>query len=154
MYCGFRANNSAEAYAYGLDLRLNGEFVPGTESWFSFGYLKTEENINNRGYIARPTDQRVNFSLFFQDYIPGLESFKMHIALYYSTGLPFGPPNTHERHKATLRIPDYKRVDLGFSYLIKAAEKHNKSKVIIFISGISTAHQAFNISPIVCIRLS
>ena len=54
-----KANNDAEAYAYGLDLRLNGEFVPGTESWLSIGYLKTEENQNDKGFIARPTDQRL-----------------------------------------------------------------------------------------------
>ena len=59
------AKNNAKAYAYGLDLRLNGEFVPGTESWFSFGYLKTEQNIDNRGYIARPTDQRLKFGVLF-----------------------------------------------------------------------------------------
>ena len=62
----YNATNDTEAYAYGLDLRLNGEFVPGTESWFSFGYLKTEENRNDRGYIARPTDQRLKFAAFFK----------------------------------------------------------------------------------------
>ena len=59
----YDASNAAKAYAYGLDLRLNGEFVPGTESWFSFGYLKTEENINGQGFIARPTDQRLKFGI-------------------------------------------------------------------------------------------
>ena len=63
----YAANNNAKAYAYGLDMRLNGEFVPGTESWFSFGYLKTEENINNQGYIARPTAQRLKFAALFQE---------------------------------------------------------------------------------------
>src|SRR5690606_1438591 len=58
----YRTLNNAEAYAYGLDMQLNGEFVPGTESWFSFSYLKTEENIDNRGYISRPTDQRLKFA--------------------------------------------------------------------------------------------
>src|SRR5690606_18368296 len=65
----YKADNNAEAYAYGFDARLNGEFVPGTESWFSFGYLKTEENYNDRGFIARPTDQRLKFGLLFQDYM-------------------------------------------------------------------------------------
>lgn len=65
----YSANNDAKAYAAGFDARLNGEFVPGTESWFSFGYMKTEENINNRGYIARPTDQRLKFGILFQDYV-------------------------------------------------------------------------------------
>jgi outer membrane receptor protein involved in Fe transport len=66
----YAADNNAKARAYGLDVRLNGEFVPGTESWFSFGYLKTEENIDNRGYISRPTDQRLKFGILFQDYVP------------------------------------------------------------------------------------
>ncbi|WP_291287856.1 carboxypeptidase-like regulatory domain-containing protein, partial [Flavobacterium sp.] len=57
------ANNNAKAYAQGVDFRLNGEFVPGTESWISFGYLKTEENYENKGYIARPTDQRLKFAM-------------------------------------------------------------------------------------------
>ena len=59
----YAADNSAVAFAQGLDLRLNGEFVPGTESWLSFGYLKTQENINNQGYIARPTDQRLKVGI-------------------------------------------------------------------------------------------
>jgi hypothetical protein len=61
----YSASNVAKGYAQGLDFRLNGEFVPGTESWF-FGYLKTEENSEDKGYIARPTDQRLKFGLLFQ----------------------------------------------------------------------------------------
>jgi hypothetical protein len=72
----YSANNDAKAYAYGLDLRLNGEFVPGTESWFSLGYLKTEENLNNQGFIARPTDQRLKFGILFQDYVPNIPDLK------------------------------------------------------------------------------
>jgi hypothetical protein len=68
----YAADNNAVAYAQGLDLRLNGEFVPGTESWFSFGYLKTEENIDNKGFISRPTDQTLKFGILFQDYMPNL----------------------------------------------------------------------------------
>ena len=69
----YRAKNNAKAYAYGLDMRLNGEFVPGTESWFSFGYLKTEENIENRGYIARPTDQRMLDLLTHPHFLPSAD---------------------------------------------------------------------------------
>jgi hypothetical protein len=68
----------------GLDFRLNGEFVQ--ESWFSFGYLKTEENSEDKGYIARPTDQRLKFGLLFQDYMPN--SVKIYLNLVYNTGLP------------------------------------------------------------------
>jgi len=89
----YRADNNAKAYAYGLDLRLNGEFVPGTESWFSFGYLKTEENIDNLGYISRPTDQRLKFGILFQDYVPNIPDLKMYLNLVYNTGVPGGSPS-------------------------------------------------------------
>jgi hypothetical protein len=75
----YSANNDAKAYAAGFDARLNGEFVPGTESWFSFGYMKTEENINNRGYIARPTDQRLKFGILFQDYVKNIPNLKLYL---------------------------------------------------------------------------
>ncbi|MFD2552303.1 carboxypeptidase-like regulatory domain-containing protein [Bizionia sediminis] len=114
----YRANNNAEAYAYGLDVRLNGEFVPGTESWFSFGYLKTEENINNRGYIARPTDQRLKFAALFQDYVPNLPKMKMYLNLVYNTGLPGGSPSYADPYVYQNRLPDYKRADVGFQYVI------------------------------------
>ena len=77
----YRANNEATAYVYGIDGRLNGEFVPGVESWFTFGYLKTEENQNGRGNIARPTDQRLKFAILFQDYMPNIPSLKMYLKL-------------------------------------------------------------------------
>ncbi|WP_435048168.1 TonB-dependent receptor [Formosa sp. S-31] len=114
----YRAQNIAKAYAYGLDLRLNGEFVPGTESWFSFGYLKTEENINNRGYIARPTDQRLKFGALFQDYVPKVPSMKMYLNLVYNTGLPGGSPSYADPYDYQNRLPDYKRADLGLQYVI------------------------------------
>ncbi len=114
----YRANNNAEAYAYGLDMRLNGEFVPGTESWFSFGYLKTEENIDNRGYIARPTDQRLKFAALFQDYVPNLPKMKMYLNLVYNTGLPGGSPSYADPYVYQNRLPDYKRADVGFQYVI------------------------------------
>jgi hypothetical protein len=170
------ATNNANAYATGIDFKINGEFVKGVESWFSMSVMKSAENLVDDSYvddfnsdgekiisgytdnttvvrsdtitpewIPRPTDQRVNFSLFFQDYIPGLESFKMHIALYYATGLPFGPTNSHDRYKATLRLPPYRRVDLGFSYLIKDATKHNKSKIIGGFKNIWVSAEVFNL---------
>ena len=115
----YAAQNNAEAYAYGLDIRLNGEFVPGTESWFSFGYLKTEENIEERGFISRPTDQRLKFGLLFQDYVPAIPNFKMNLNLVYNTGLPGGSPSYADPYLYQSRLPDYKRADLGFFYLLK-----------------------------------
>ncbi len=136
----------AKGYAAGVDFKLYGEFVRGVDSWLSISLMKTEEDIYDDfyydyynasgekivlgvsddidvmdsvrvepGYIPRPTDQRVNFSVFFQDYIPGHPYLKMHLRLLYGTGLPFGAPNT-ERYQHTLRMPDYRRVDIGFSY--------------------------------------
>ena len=112
----YRARNNAEAYAYGLDLRLNGEFVPGTESWFSFGYLKTEENIDNRGFIARPTDQRLKFGVLFQDYVPNIPDLRMYLNLVYNTGVPGGSPSYADPYDYQFRLRDYRRADAGFLY--------------------------------------
>ena len=111
----YAANNNATAYAQGLDVRLNGEFVPGTESWFSFGYLKTEENSDDKGYIARPTDQRLKFGLLFQDYMPNIPSIKLYLNLVYNTGLPGGSPSYADPYLYQNRLNDYRRVDVGFS---------------------------------------
>ncbi|WP_116797390.1 carboxypeptidase-like regulatory domain-containing protein [Flavobacterium sp. 103] len=111
----YAADNNAVAYAQGLDLRLNGEFVPGTDSWISFGYLKTEENIDNKGYIARPTDQRLKFGLLFQDYMPKIPSLKLYLNMVYNTGLPGGSPAYADPYLYQNRLNDYRRVDVGFS---------------------------------------
>lgn len=119
----YRAKNNAKAYAYGLDLRLNGEFVPGTESWFSFGYLKTQESIEERGYIARPTDQRLKFGVLFRDYVPNIPSLKMYLNLVYNTGVPGGSPSYADPYIYQNRLRDYKRADIGINYvLVKANE--------------------------------
>jgi hypothetical protein len=111
----YLADNNAVAYAQGLDVRLNGEFVPGTDSWFSFGYLETEENIDDKGYIARPTDQRLKFALLFQDYMPKIPSIKLYLNLVYNTGLPGGSPAYSDPYLYQNRLNDYRRIDVGFS---------------------------------------
>ena len=122
----YSADNNAKAYAYGLDMRLNGEFVPGTESWFSFGYLKTEENIDNRGYIARPTDQRLKFGALFQDYVPNMPDLKMYLNLVYNTGVPGGSPSYADPYDFQVRLRDYRRADLGISLqLVNPAKTYN-----------------------------
>jgi hypothetical protein len=115
----YQANNIAEAYAYGLDMRLNGEFVPGTESWFSFGYLKTEERFDERGFISRPTDQRLKFAALFQDYIPNIPKAKLYLNMVYNTGLPGGQPQFADPFDFQNRLPDYFRADVGFFYTLK-----------------------------------
>ena len=120
----YRANNDAVAYTYGFDCRLNGQFVPGTESWLSFGYLKTEENQDNRGYIARPTDQRLKFGILFQDYMPSIPNVKLYLNLVYNTGLPGGSPSYADVYQYQSRLRDYRRADVGFSYVL--TEKNNE----------------------------
>lgn len=136
---------SSKGYAAGIDFKINGEFVEGVESWASLSIMQTKEDIKDDfylenynaggeviypgfteddivvsskqiepGYIPRPTDQRFNFSLFFQDYLPNNPSYKMHLRLVYGSRLPFGPPDA-EKYKDVLRIPPYRRVDIGFS---------------------------------------
>ena len=114
----YAASNVAKAYAQGLDLRLNGEFVPGTESWFSFGYLKTEEDSADQGYIARPTDQRLKFGILFQDYMPNIPSMKVYLNLVYNTGVPGGSPAYANPYLYQNRLNDYRRVDVGFSKVL------------------------------------
>lgn len=122
----YYAENTALGYATGLDMKVNGEFVPGVESWASLSFMKTAEIIEGAfytdaegnqtpaGYIPRPTDQRLNFNLFFQDFLPRNPSYKVQVGFIFGTGLPFGPP-TYERQRDTLRMPSYQRVDIGFS---------------------------------------
>jgi len=124
----YRADNNAKAFATGIDLRLNGEFVPGTESWFSFGWMKTEENIENRGYIARPTDQRLNFGALFQDYMPNIPKVKVYLNLVYNTGLIGGSPSYADPYIYQNRLKDYRRVDVGFSYVFVDNSKNEEQK--------------------------
>lgn len=119
----YRATNDAVAFAYGLDVRLNGEFVPGTESWVSIGYLKTEENRDNAGFIARPTDQRFKFAVLFQDYVPRIPDLKMYLNLVYNTGLPIGSPDFEDPAEFQNRLRDFRRVDLGVSYVLADSQK-------------------------------
>ncbi len=114
----YRANNNAEAYAYGADFRLQGDFVPGTESWFTFGYMKTQENQDNRGFIDRPTDQRLKFAILFQDYMPKFPNLKIYLNLVYNTGLPGGSPAYADAYDYQLRLRDYRRADAGFLYVL------------------------------------
>ena len=123
----YAANNNAKAYAYGLDVRLNGEFVAGTESWFSFGYLKTEEAIGGKEFIARPMDQRLKFGVLFQDYIPQLPNMKMYLNLVYNTGVPGGSPSYADVYSYQNRLPDYKRADIGMSYVLVDAKNRAKN---------------------------
>lgn len=138
------ANNNADAFVYGLDLRLNGEFVPGTESWFSFGYLKTEENTDDRSYIARPTDQRLKFGILFQDYVPNIPNLKMYLNLIYNTGVPGGSPSYADTYLFQNRLNDYKRADLGILYILKEESNTNHKIWLQKLQELSFGFEIFN----------
>ncbi|CAM1367216.1 T9SS-associated PG534-like TonB-dependent transporter [Tenacibaculum sediminilitoris] len=140
----YRTDNVTDAYAYGLDIRLNGEFVPGNDSWVSFGYLKTEENINNKGYIARPTDQRLKFGILFQDYVPNLPDLKAYLNLVYNTGLPGGAPAYADVYQFQNRLNDYKRADVGISYVFADANKQHKTGFLRRFKELTAGLELFN----------
>jgi hypothetical protein len=112
----YYANNEAKAYAAGADFRISGEFIPGDESWFSLGFLTTKEDLyfDDRGWIPRPSDQLVNFNIFFQDHLPHFPTYRVYLNLNYASGLPFGPPGNLETRNI-FRGDSYQRVDIGFS---------------------------------------
>lgn len=139
------ADNNAKAYAQGLDFRLNGEFVPGTESWISFGYLKTEENYNNKGFIARPTDQRLKFAMLFQDYMPNIPSIKLYLNLVYNTGLPGGSPSYSDPYLYQNRLNDYRRADVGFAKVFIDQSSAAKSGWLKNFKELSLGVEIFNI---------
>jgi hypothetical protein len=142
----YAARNNARAYAYGFDLRINGAFVPGTESWVSLGYLKTEENIEERGYISRPTDQRLKVGILFQDYIPTIPSLRMYLNLVYNTGLPGGSPNYADPYIFQNRLRDYKRADLGISYIFADInKKYPKNHWLYRFKELNFGFEIFNL---------
>lgn len=127
----YSGDNDATGYVAGLDLRVNGEFVPGAESWLNLSILQAKENLTevdhlrfNPGdtigqvvdYVPRPTDRLFNLSLFFQDYLPNNEDFKMNLNLTFGSGLPFGQKGNNQIYRNTFRFKNYQRVDIGFSY--------------------------------------
>ncbi len=135
----YYGDNLATGYATGLDLRLNGEFVPGAESWVNLSFLRTRESFTGVQHllrevgrpqdtlqvadVARPMDQFMALSVFFQDYLPQNKNFKVHVNMTISTGLPFGVPNDNIIYRNTYRFNSYTRVDTGFSALLWDAEK-------------------------------
>ena len=119
----YYGRNMASGYATGLDMKLFGEFVPGTDSWLTFSVMKTEEKINGK-WLPRPTDQRYNLSLYFTDYFPKSTKWKLNLKATLAGGLPFGPPHSG-REEAVYRTPSYRRVDIGMSrVLIDNTDKH------------------------------
>ncbi|MGD2034656.1 MAG: TonB-dependent receptor [Bacteroidales bacterium] len=135
----------AKGYATGIDFKVYGEFVPGSESWFSLSLLSTKEDIYNdyvvntdrtvtySGYYSRPTDQWINFSLFFQDYLPSNPNYKVHLLLIYGSGLPYSGP-LYSRPADVYKLGPYRRIDIGFSRAIIRNPKKNYGIESIWIS--------------------
>lgn len=140
----YRADNNTTAYAQGLDVRLNGEFVPGSDSWVSLGYLKTEENINNRGAISRPSDQRIKLGILFQDYVPNIPNLKAYLNLVYNTGVPGGAPSYADVYQYQGRLRDYKRADFGVSYIFTDANRQHTVGWLSKFKELSAGLELFN----------
>ncbi|NNE16604.1 MAG: TonB-dependent receptor [Saprospiraceae bacterium] len=134
--------NDAEGYVAGLDLRVNGEFVPGAESWINLSLLSAKENLldvqhqtrsfgdtiaTDIKYVPRPTNQAFSLSIFFQDYLPQNEDFKMNLNLSFGSGLPFGQKGNNKVFRNIFNFKPYQRVDIGFSYQIWHDSKRKKS---------------------------
>ena len=136
----YYAENSSKGYATGFDTRVNGEFIKGLESWLSFSLLQTRENITyineegksvESGFIRRPTDQRVNFSILFADELPMDKTYKMHLGLVFGGRVPYYFNGNSRYSKTPNTIPPYRRVDIGFSKEViggqaKKSEKYKR----------------------------
>ena len=127
----YSGENDASGYVAGLDMRINGEFVPGAESWINLSFLRARESFTDVQHlkrdigdeeaqevkdVPRPTDRFMSISIFFQDYLPKNENFKMHLNLAVGTGLPFGLKDNNTIYRNTYRYKTYHRVDIGFSF--------------------------------------
>lgn len=132
----YSGENDSKGRAYGFDLRVRGELVPGLESWLNYGFLNAAEDFlpafetsNTVGLVPRPSDQRHTVSLFVQDYVPGDPTWKVHLRGLFGSGLPYTPPVPGERvgafvsqmpgERHSARYPEYRRVDLGITKLIE-----------------------------------
>ena len=120
----YYGENLCDGYAAGMDFKLYGEFVPGTDSWLTFSLMKTRQTLYGVS-LPLPTDQRYSLNLHFTDYFPGTERWRMTLRLAYADGLPFGPPHSGIE-RMQFRAPAYKRADIGLSYLL-AKGKENGS---------------------------
>ena len=117
----YYGENLASGFTAGIDLKLFGEFVPGTDSWLTFSLMKAQMKMGGVSF-PQPNDQRYAINLHFTDYFPGTDRWKMTLRLAYAGGLPFGAPHRGIEHQ-NFRAPDYKRADIGMSWLAVKQEK-------------------------------
>lgn len=166
----YAGNNNATGYAYGLDCRINGEFVPGAESWINFSFLKTREQLDgvqhkirdavfnnntgkweisdiNVGNVPRPSDRFFNTSIFFQDYLRQRKDTKVFVNLTVGTGLPYGIPGDNMVYRNTLRFKPYHRIDIGFSYALfnQLKREKNPHHILRFTKNTWLSAEIFNL---------
>ena len=137
---------SAEGYATGVSIRINGELVEGLESWASFSIMQTQEDIegDNLGWLARPTDQRLSFKFFLQDNIPSIPWWRMSLSMVYGTGTPVTMP-MGKRAEESFRLPSYYRVDWGNSVQLKEFQFYKHSKLAQWFDDIQVGFEVFNL---------
>lgn len=122
----YYGDNVASGHAAGIDMKLFGEFVPGTDSWLSLSFMNTRMKLNGLS-TPLPTDQRYALNLYFTDYFPGTNRWLMNLKLAYADGLPFSAPH-RELERNNFRAPAYRRADIGMSYrLLNNEDRHSKS---------------------------
>lgn len=152
----YSGENNAKAYTAGIDFKLFGELVPGTDSWINFSLMNSKEDIIgdsyvrniyddkrnitssevvSPGWVSRPNEQRYAFSMMFQDYLPNNPDYKVQLKFVYSDGLPFGPPRNN-LYRGAFRSPAYKRVDLGGSRVL--VRGNNKMLNKSWLSGVES----------------
>jgi hypothetical protein len=140
----YYGGNVGTGYTTGIDFKLFGEFVEGTDSWISFSLMKAEQKVNGKSF-PQATDQRYNLNFFFSDFFPGTSRWKMTLKACIADGLPFGPPHTGLERMA-FRAPAYKRVDIGMSYrLLDNEEKRNQKKFVRHLRNVWLGVDCFNI---------
>lgn len=140
----YYGNNIADGYVAGIDMKLFGEFVEGTDSWISLSLMKAQQKINGKS-LPQPTDQRYNVNLFFTDFFPGSNKWKMSLKASFADGLPFGPPHSGLEQQV-FRAPAYRRVDIGMNYrLLNNEDKHNQRKLVKYVRNVWLGVDCFNV---------
>ncbi len=162
----YSGENDAKAYTAGIDFKLFGELVPGTDSWINFSLMDSKENLLNDsyqkdvydendnyvstytvypGWLARPNEQRYAFSMMFQDYFPNNPKYKMQLKFIWSDGLPFGAPR-NAAFRSAFRAPAYRRVDIGASRIIASGvDKMLNAKWLSGVKNIWVNVEVFNL---------
>ena len=145
----YYAEQNSKGYAYGLDTRLYGFFVPNQESWLSVSYLRTEEDIelDTHRYIRRPTDQRFTMRLFFKDYFPNLPSWQVYTKMLFGTGMPFNPMG-EPQYRNVFQGESYYQLDIGFSkiFFLRPQQKEKSLSLSLEVFNLLGSNQNISYS--------